>query len=94
MVEEKISGKYFELASIGISSEESEIENFVIMGKEWVDREKERRQPRPDLFGEERRKCEQERLNVEQFLSNITNISIDGADLIPDRVFVMSGSTA
>ena len=40
-----------------------------------------------DLFCEERRRCEEERQNAERFLSSITNISIDGADLILDRVF-------
>ena len=40
-----------------------------------------------DLFGEERSKCEAELLSVEQMLSCITDISINGADLILDRVF-------
>ena len=40
-----------------------------------------------DLFGEERKKCDAELLNAEQMLSCITNISINGADLILDRVF-------
>lgn len=43
--------------------------------------------PRLDLFGEDKAKCEAGRLNAEQMLSCITNISIDGADLILDRVF-------
>ena len=55
--------------------------------REWIDREQERRHPRLDLFGEERSKCEAELLNAEQMLSCITNISINGADLILDRVF-------
>ncbi len=49
VVAEKISGRYFELTTIGISSEESEIENLVIRGKEWIDREQQRRHPRLDL---------------------------------------------
>ena len=39
------------------------------------------------VFGEERKGCEAELLNAEQMLSCITNISINGADLILDRVF-------
>ncbi len=35
----------------------------------------------------QRRKCEKERMDAERLLSNITNITIDGADLILDRVF-------
>lgn len=53
----------------------------------WIDKEEERRHPRLDLFGEERKKCETELLSAEQMLSCITNISINGADLILDRVF-------
>lgn len=87
IVVEKINGKMKELATIGIVRSESEVDALVSQGRDWIDRERQRRQPRLDLFGEERERCETERLNVEQFLSNITNITIDGADLILDRVF-------
>ena len=87
VVAEKLSGKYTELITIGISSDESKIESLVMQGKEWIEREQERRHPRLDLFGDERRKCEQERMEAERLLSSITNITIDGADLILDRVF-------
>ena len=40
-----------------------------------------------NLFDEDGQKCEAERLNVEQPLSHITNITVDGADFILDRVF-------
>lgn len=63
------------------------METWVKRGQEWIDREQQRRHPRLDLFGEERMKCEQELMNAEQLLSSITNITIDGADLILDRVF-------
>lgn len=55
-------------------------------GRKWIDEEQERRHPRLDLFGEERKKCEAELLSAEQMLSYITNISINGADLILNRV--------
>ena len=87
IVVEKINGKMKELVTIGVSKSDDDIENLVICGKEWIDRENARRYPRLDLFGEERRRCEEERQNAERFLSSITNISIDGADLILDRVF-------
>lgn len=76
-----------EIVTIGIAQNEAEIENLVVKGKEWIDREQQRRHPRLDLFGEERQKCEAELLSAEQMLSCITNITIDGADLILDRVF-------
>ena len=60
---------------------------MVSRGQEWIDREQERRHPHLDLFGEERARCEAELMNAEQMLSCITNITINGADLILDRVF-------
>ena len=87
VVAEKISGRYFELTTVGVSSDESVVEKLVLKGKEWINREQQRRHPRLDLFGEERERCEQERMNAEQLLNSITNITIDGADLILDRVF-------
>ncbi len=86
IVVEKINGKMNELVTIGIAKSDDEIEGLVRRGQEWIDREQ-RRHPHLDLFGEERIRCEQELMNAEQFLSNITNITIDGADLILDRVF-------
>ena len=59
----------------------------MVKARVWIDREEERRHPRLHLFGDERKKCETELLSAEQMLSCITNISINGADLILDRVF-------
>lgn len=87
IVVEKIDGKMKELATIGIARHESEIDDLIVKGREWIDNEKQRQHPRLDLFGEERAKCEAELLTAEQMLSCISNITIDGADLILDRVF-------
>lgn len=87
IVVEKINGKMKELATIGIARSDDDVETLVKRGKEWIDREQQRRHPRLDLFGDERIRCEQERMNAEQLLNSITNITIDGADLILDRVF-------
>ena len=87
IVVEKINGKMKELVTIGIAKSDDEVETLLSRGHEWIDRERERRHPRLDLFGEERKRCEQELMNAERLLSNITNISINGADLILDRVF-------
>ncbi len=87
VVAEKINGRMKELATIGIAKSPEEIDTLMSKGREWIDREQKRRHPRLDLFGEERSKCEAELLNAEQMLSCITNISINGADLILDRVF-------
>ena len=87
VVAEKISGYYKELTTIGIARTQEEIDSLIAKGHKWMDEEQERRHPRLDLFGEERKKCEAELLNAEQMLSCITNVSINGADLILDRVF-------
>ena len=87
IVVEKINGKMKELVTIGIAKSDDEVETLLSRGYEWIDRERERRHPRLDLFGEERKRCEQELMNAKRLLSNITNISINGADLILDRVF-------
>lgn len=87
VIAEKILGRYSELTTIGVSSDESVVEELVLKGKEWIDREQQRRHPRLALFDDEHFKCEQERMDAERLLSSITNITIDGADLILDRVF-------
>ena len=87
VVAEKCSGIYKELITIGIAKSPEDINSLLSKGREWIAREQERRHPRLDLFGEERSKREMELLNAEQVLSCITNISINGADLILDRVF-------
>lgn len=87
IVVEKINGKMKELITIGIARSDKEVYALVKRGQEWMDREQQRRHPRLDLFGEERIRCEQERMNAERLLNSITNIAINGADLILDRVF-------
>ncbi len=87
IVVEKVNGKMNELITIGIAKSDDEVECLVTKAKEWIDKEQQRRHPRLDLFGDEYRKCEQERMDAEILLSSITNITIDGADLILDRVF-------
>lgn len=76
-----------ELITIGIARSDKEVDALVKRGQEWIDREQQRRHPRLDLFWEERIRCEQERMNAERLLNSITNIAINGADLILDRVF-------
>lgn len=87
IVVEKTKGKMKELATIGIAQNEGELGVLISKGREWIDKEQGRRHPRLDLFEEERDRCEAELVSAEQMLSCITNISINGADLILDRVF-------
>lgn len=87
VVVEKIRCKMKELVTIGISDKPSEIDSLVQKGQEWTDRGLSRRQPRLDLYGEHREACEHEQAEVDLVLSNISNILLNGSDLILDRIF-------
>ena len=87
VIAEKIGGKMKELTRIGIAKNPEEIHVLISKAREWIDKEQERRHPRLNLFGEERRQCEAELMSAEQMLSCITNISVNGADLILDCAF-------
>lgn len=84
---EKTNGKMKELATIGMAQNQDELGVLLSKGREWISKEQERRHLCLNLFGEKRSECESELLDAEQMLSCITNISINGADLILDRVF-------
>lgn len=87
IVAEKVKGKLKELSRIGIAKDEEEANGLIVKAKEWIDKEEARRHPRLDLFGEERAKMEAERLGVERVLSCVSNVQINGCDLVLDRVF-------
>jgi len=87
VVAEKLKGNYKELVTIGIARSEEEADALVRQGHEWTDREKHRRHPRLDLYGEERAVSEREKEDAERVLSNISNILLNGSDLILDRIF-------
>lgn len=87
VVAEKSRGRYRELVTVGIARDESEVENLVSRGHEWIYRENERRYPSLDLFGEERQARQDEIETVEHVLSNVCNVLLNGSDLILDRVF-------
>lgn len=61
---EKVGGRMKELATIGVAHSEAEADNLVLKAKEWISKEEARRQPRLNLFGEEREACEREREEV------------------------------
>ena len=55
VVAEKKSGIYKELITIGIAKDPEDIDSLMSKAREWIDREQERRHPRLDLFGEDRK---------------------------------------
>ena len=87
IVVEKIGGKMNELVTIGVAYNEDEVENLVNEAKEWISKEESRRHPQLDLYGEEREACDREREEVRRVLSNVSNILLNGCDLILDRTF-------
>ena len=87
IVVEKIGGKMKELATIGVAYNENEVEDLVKDAKEWISKEESRRHPQLDLYGEEREACDREREEVRRVLSNVSNILLNGCDLILDRTF-------
>ena len=87
IVVEKIGGKMKKLATIGVAYNEDEVENLVYEAKEWISKEESRRHPQLDLYGEEREACDREREEVRRVLSQVSNILLNGCDLILDRTF-------
>ena len=87
IVVEKIGGKMKELATICVAYNENEIEDLVKDAKEWISKEESRRHPQLYLYGEEREACDREREEVRRVLSNVSNILLNGCDLILDRTF-------
>ena len=87
VVAEKTKGNYKELVTIGIAKDANDIDSLVNDGREWISKEKSRRHPQLDLYGEEREACDREREEVRRVLSNVSNILLNGCDLILDRTF-------
>ena len=87
IVAEKTKGSYKELVTIGVAKDANDIGSLVNAGREWISKEESRRHPQLDLYGEEREACDREREEVRRVLSNVSNILLNGCDLILDRTF-------
>jgi hypothetical protein len=75
------------LVTIGIAKDANDIDSLVNDGREWISKEESRRHPQLDLYGEEREACDREREEVRRVLSQVSNILLNGCDLILDRTF-------
>ena len=91
VIAEKSHGHYRELTTIGIASTPEQIKEYEQKGKDWIEKEMSRRQPRLDLFREESKEKEEELKSARRFISQIKNITINGADIILDKVFASIG---
>lgn len=87
VVAEKTKGIYKELITIGVAKDSNEIDSLVNAGHKWISKEESRRHPQLDLYGEEREACDREREEVRRVLSQVSNILLNGCDLILDRTF-------
>lgn len=86
VVIDKSQGKFKELVTIGVSSDEEEIEEFITKAKEWIDVHRGTR----DMFKKHEKVKEEEKL-IQYFLSNIDNILLNGSQLILNQVFKLVG---
>ena len=84
---EKKKGKTRVIQTIGCTSDEIKIQQFVNEGKLWILNKNKQRNPELDLYGEERVNQEREIVETENFISNIDNILLNGVDLVLDKVF-------
>jgi hypothetical protein len=87
VVVDKSNGRFTELHKVGTSKEEFRILELISQGREWIRVNKLLLQPELDLYGVEGEAKLNEKEVVERFLSNISNILINGTDLILNRVF-------
>lgn len=84
IVVEKNKGFYQELITIGIGHSSEEVDKLLAEGKAWIAKEEKLRYPELGLFEEEKAAREREIHDVNRFLSKVTNILINGSDLIFD----------
>jgi transposase len=89
VVVDKSSGRYRELRTIGVSSDEKEIEALYLKGKKWISAHCGNR----DMFAIAEQERE-ERQVTEYLLNNVENILLNGTQLILNEVFKLVGFDA
>jgi transposase len=86
VVVDKSRGRFRELKTIGVSSDEKEIAAYSRQGKKWIAIQKGDR----DIFSLHERQREEEQV-TDYLLDNIENILLNGTQLILSRVFKLVG---
>ncbi|MBQ8833284.1 MAG: IS1634 family transposase, partial [Paludibacteraceae bacterium] len=94
VVVDKSSGRFKEVTTIGVSDDPKEIDRLKECGRLWIRQHRLGREPELDLFGDESLSVESENRKVEYVLKHITNVSLNGVDLILSRVFRKVGFDA
>ena len=91
---DKSGGKFKEISHIGIARDESEVDELMKRGREWIADYQERLHPTLDFDGRAEAAKELERQEVERVVSSIENVLLNGCELILDRVFDLVGVDA
>ncbi|MBN9350345.1 MAG: IS1634 family transposase [Chitinophagaceae bacterium] len=86
VIVEKKNGKFRELKTVGISSEESEVEKLTAEGRNWISLQTKGE----DIFNHSKRIAEEKQL-IEYLVSNIEGVLLNGTQLILSRVFHLIG---
>jgi len=86
VIVDKSNGRFRELKTIGVSSDEKELKELCSLGKKWIATHC----GTDDMFAVEQRKQEEKQV-TDHLLSNIENIVLDGAQQILDRIFQLTG---
>jgi transposase len=84
VVVQKINGRTCYINTIGVSSDEKELQDLVKQGNEWIH----------SYFGDlfySHQKEEQEQVLTEQVLSNVKNVLLNGTQLILNQIFNLVG---
>lgn len=82
----KLNGRFKEIKTIGVSSDEKEIEALIAEGKEWISVHC----GKVDIFKKHNKEIEEKQV-VEYLLSNIDNILLNGVQLIINKVYKQVG---
>ena len=86
---DKSGGRFRELQTIGVSSDEKEIVDFYQQGKKWISNHRGDR----DMFAIMEKEREEKEV-TEHLLSNVENILLNGTQLILNQVFNLVGFAA
>ncbi|MDL2254809.1 IS1634 family transposase [Bacteroidales bacterium OttesenSCG-928-J16] len=89
VVVDKRGGRFREVKTIGVSSDESEITAFYQQGKKWISIQ----QGNQDMFALHQQQLEEKQV-TDYLLGNIENILLNGTQLILNRVFKLVGFDA
>ncbi|HMX82335.1 MAG TPA: hypothetical protein PKU98_10085 [Saprospiraceae bacterium] len=82
VIVDKSSGKYRELRTIGVSSDESEINRLVAKGRKWIDQYSNGE----DIFEKHEQEKEEKQIAI-HLLDSIANIYLNGIQLIVNYAY-------